>query len=107
MGLFDRLKQGLTRTAQQIAERFDDLVKGSDAPEQRMRTIDPDTLEGLEEVLLMADVGVAASRRIVDAVAERSVGASRCAQLVKEEILRVLDAADVGSGAAQVQGTPR
>ncbi|MEZ5283989.1 MAG: hypothetical protein R2712_04105 [Vicinamibacterales bacterium] len=35
MGLFDKLKQGLTRTAQQIADRFDDLVKGSDAPERR------------------------------------------------------------------------
>ena len=107
MGLFDRLKQGLTRTAQQIAERFDDLVKGSDAPEQRMRTIDPDTLEGLEEVLLMADVGVSASRRIVDAVAERQRRGESLRQLVREEILRVLDAADVGRGAPQAQGTPR
>jgi fused signal recognition particle receptor len=107
MGLFDRLRQGLTRTAQQIAEQFDDLVKGSDAPEQRMRTIDPDTLEGLEEVLLMADVGVSASRRIVDAVAVRQRRGESLRQLVREEILRVLEAADVGGGPTQGQGPPR
>ena len=72
-----------------------------------MRTIDPDTLEGLEEVLLMADVGVSASRRIVDAVAERQRRGESLRQLVREEILRVLDAADVGRGAPQAQGTPR
>lgn len=94
MGLFDRLKQGLTRTAQQIAERFDDIVRGSDAPEQRTRTIDPDTLESLEEVLLMADVGVAASRQIVDAVAARQRRGESLRQLVREEIVRVLHSAD-------------
>jgi fused signal recognition particle receptor len=106
MGLFDRLKQGLTRTAQQIADRFDDLVKGSDAPEQRMRTIDPDTLEGLEEVLLMADVGVSAATRIVDAIAERQRRGESLRQLVREEILRVLDSAEMGRGGA-VHGSPR
>jgi fused signal recognition particle receptor len=107
MGLFDRLKEGLTRTAQQIAERFDDLVRGSDAPEQRSRTIDPDTLESLEEVLLMADVGVAASRKIVDAVAARQRRGESLRQLVREEILRVLQSADRGAGAAPSPGTPR
>jgi fused signal recognition particle receptor len=107
MGLFDRLKQGLTRTAQQIAERFDDLVRGSDAPEQRTRTIDPDTLESLEEVLLMADVGVAASRKIVDAVAARQRRGESLRQLVREEILGVLHAADRGPGTPPPPGTPR
>ncbi|MCC7125623.1 MAG: signal recognition particle-docking protein FtsY [Acidobacteria bacterium] len=93
MGLFDRLKQGLTRTAQQIAERFDELVRTSDTPEQRTRTIDPDTLDGLEEVLLMADVGVAASQQIVDAVAARPRQGESLRQLVREEILRILTAA--------------
>jgi fused signal recognition particle receptor len=107
MGLFDKLKQGLTRTAQQIAERFDDLVRGSDAPEQRSRTIDPDTLESLEEVLLMADVGVAASRKIVDAVAARQRRGESLRQLVRDEILQVLRSADNGPTPAPQPGTPR
>jgi fused signal recognition particle receptor len=106
MGLFDKLKQGLTRTAQQIADRFDDLVRDSDAPEQRTRTIDPDTLESLEEVLLMADVGVAASRQIVDAVAARQRRGESLRQLVREEIVRVLHLADRAPASAPT-GTPR
>jgi fused signal recognition particle receptor len=107
MGLFDKLKQGLTRTAQQIAERFDDLVKNSDAPGQRSRTIDPDTLESLEEVLLMADVGVAASREIVDAVAGRTRRGESLRQLVREEIVRVLHSADRAPAGAPPPGAPR
>jgi fused signal recognition particle receptor len=107
MGLFDKLKEGLTRTAKQIAERFDELVQGSDAPEQRSRTIDPDTLESLEEVLLMADVGVAASRKIVDAVAARQRRGESLRQLVREEILRVLHSADRNGNAAPPPGAPR
>jgi fused signal recognition particle receptor len=107
MGLFDKLKQGLTRTAQQIAERFDELVKSSDAPEQRTRALEPDTLEGLEEVLLMADVGVAASRSIVDAVARRQRHGESLRQLVRDEILRVLKAADRGGGVSAAKDVPR
>ena len=47
MGLFDRLKSGLTRTTQQIAQRFDELVGLADAPEVRSRPIDVDTVEAL------------------------------------------------------------
>jgi fused signal recognition particle receptor len=107
MGLFDKLKQGLTRTAQQIAERFDELVKGSDTPDQRMRAIEPDTLEGLEEVLLMADVGVTASRRIVDAVARRQRHGESLRELVRDEILNVLQAADAGASVPASDGHPR
>ncbi len=105
MGLFDRLKQGLTRTAQQIAERFDELVRTSDTPEQRTRTIDPDTLDGLEEVLLMADVGVAASQQIVDAVAARPRHGESLRQLVREEILRILT--DAGTPPVEPATPPR
>ncbi len=104
MGFFDKLKEGLNRTARQIAERFDDLVTRSDAPDARSRTLDPDTLEGLEEVLLMADVGVAASRDIVEAVGRRQRRGESLRQLVKDEILKTLDGAQGAQGA---QGLPR
>lgn len=107
MGLFDKLKAGLTRTARQISERFDDLVRESDAPDSRTRTIDPDTLEGLEEVLLMADVGVPASREIVDAVARRQRRGESLRQLVKDEILTVLQRAGNGHSSQSAQDQPR
>ncbi len=106
MGLFDRLKVGLTRTARQIADRFDDLVRTSDTPEQRMRTIDPDTLDGLEEVLLMADVGVPAAGAIVAAVARRQRRGESLRQLVKEEILAILEGARGGEAPRPVPGQP-
>ena len=55
------------------------MVGLADAPEARTREIDVDTLEALEEILLMADVGVAASGEIVEAVRKRSGAARACA----------------------------
>jgi fused signal recognition particle receptor len=103
MGLFDKLKQGLQRTTQQLKERFDEIVSLADAPEARTREIDVDTAENLEEILLMADVGVAATREIVAAVKQRQRRGESLRALVKEEMLRVLDAS---TPAPQAPGTP-
>jgi fused signal recognition particle receptor len=94
MGLFDKLKAGLARTAQQFQERFEALVEQADAPEQRTRAIDVDTLEGLEELLIMADVGVAATDEIVEAVRKRARRGESLRELVKEEILRIFNEVD-------------
>ena len=37
MGFFGRIKDSLTRTKQQIVERFDEIVRVADAPEKRAR----------------------------------------------------------------------
>ncbi len=58
MGFFDRIREGLSKTTQQIVERFDELVSQSEAPTRKGRPIDVDTIEALEELLIMADVGV-------------------------------------------------
>ena len=94
MGLFDKLKQGLQRTSQQLKDRLDrldEMVGLGGAPEARAREIDVDTAEALEELLLMADVGVAASAEIVDAVRKRQRRGEGLRQLVKEEMLRILE----------------
>ena len=93
MGFLGRIRESLARTKQQIAGRFDELVRRSerdDAP----AAVEPDTLEGLEEVLISADVGVAATDRIVSAVRERMRRGEHLRDLVKGEILAVLDAVD-------------
>jgi fused signal recognition particle receptor len=89
MGLFDKLKQGLARTAQQFTQRFEALVERADTPEQRTRAVDVDTLDALEELLIMADVGVAATDDIVEAVRSRSRRGESLRALVKDEILRI------------------
>src|SRR5829696_408823 len=94
MGFFDKIKASLTRTKEQFVERFDEIVGRADAPEQRSRPVDVETLDALEEALISADVGVAASDRIVSAVrAKRSRGES-LRTLVKDEILDILRKAD-------------
>jgi fused signal recognition particle receptor len=91
MGFFDKLKAGLTRTKQQILDRFDDLVQRADAPEQRTRQVDVDTIEALEEILIGADIGVAATERIVTSVRSRSRQGESLRDLVKDEIRQIFD----------------
>ena len=94
MGFFDRIKQSLTRTKEQFVERFDEIVRGADEPEKRSRPVDLETIDALEEALISADIGVAAADQIVQAVkAKRSRGDS-LRTLVKEEIRRILLAAE-------------
>ena len=58
MGFFDKLRDGLSRTKQQIVGRFEEIVQTADTPEQRTRPINVDTIEALEELLISADVGL-------------------------------------------------
>jgi fused signal recognition particle receptor len=94
MGLFDRLKAGLTRTAEAFTKQFESLVEKADAPELRSRPVEVDTLDALEELLIMADIGVAASDEIVEAVRSRSKRNESLRDLVKQEIRRIFAAAE-------------
>jgi fused signal recognition particle receptor len=89
-----RLREGLTRTKQQIVERFDEIVGRADAPERRSRPVDVRTLDALEELLISADVGVAASARILAAVKGRSPDGTSLRDLVKDQIKDVFAAVD-------------
>jgi fused signal recognition particle receptor len=100
MGFFDRIKQSLSRTTQQFVERFEEVVKRADAPEQRTRPVDVETVEALEEALISADVGVAATERIVEAVRNRDRRSTTLRELVKSEILQILR----GAGAEPADG---
>src|SRR5260370_42442065 len=71
MGFFDKIKQSLTRTTEQFVERFDEIVRRADEPARRSRPVDVETVDALEEALISADIGVAATERIVAAVRER------------------------------------
>src|SRR5512144_1262139 len=94
MGLFGRIRESLSRTKQQIVDRFDEIVRQADQPERRSRPVDVDTIEALEELLISADVGVAATDRIVAAVKKRAGSGVSLRDLVKQEIRAVFMAVD-------------
>lgn len=64
MSFFDKLKKGLTKTKDGIFKQVDNLFKA-------FVRVDEDMLEELEELLIMADVGVAPTGKIIDALRER------------------------------------
>src|SRR6187431_1480296 len=91
MGVFDKLRDGLSRTKQQIVSRFEEIVQQADSTEQRSRPIDVDTIEALEELLVAADVGIPATERIVTAVRGRARRGESLRDLVKDEIRQVFE----------------
>lgn len=94
MSFLDRLRTGLRRTAKQLRGRFDELAPASPATGA---TPAVDSLDVLEEILIEADLGVAATARLVEAVRDRP-GGGDLRSIVRTELLRVLD----GAGPAPV-----
>jgi fused signal recognition particle receptor len=91
LGFLDKIKQSLSRTTQQIAERLEEAVKGE---AERSRAIGVETIDALEEALISADVGVAATDRIVSTVRARRERGDSLRDLVKTEIREILAGAD-------------
>ena len=89
MSFLERLRTGLRRTADQLRGRLDDLP---DVPPAAGGAASIDTFDALEEVLLEADLGVAATTRLVEAVRDRP-GNGDLRAVVRAELLRVLEAA--------------
>ena len=86
MGFFDRIREGLSKTKQQIVQRFDEIVSEAEAPARKGRPVDVDTIDALEELLIMADVGIAATDRIIAAVKQRTAEGGSLRDAVKDEI---------------------
>ena len=59
MGFFDKLKQGLGKTKSSIDEKINNVFSV-------FRKVDEELLEELEEVLVMSDIGVETSVKIID-----------------------------------------
>lgn len=64
MGFFDRLKAGLTKSRDQLVSGIENVVLGK-------KKIDESLMEELEEVMILADLGVDTTRRIIDNVREK------------------------------------
>ncbi|MBQ7197721.1 MAG: signal recognition particle-docking protein FtsY [Selenomonadaceae bacterium] len=58
MGFFDRLKAGLAKTREKLADKIDELLHGS-------VKIDDELLDELEETLIMSDVGTKTTEKLM------------------------------------------
>ena len=68
MGLFDRLKQGLSKTRHGFVEKVESIFKN--------RKVDTETLEELEETLILSDIGANNASEIVEHLREKSANGS-------------------------------
>lgn len=59
MGFFDRLKAGLAKTREKLADKIDELLHGS-------TKIDDELLDELEETLIMSDVGTKTTEKLME-----------------------------------------
>ena len=59
MGFFDRLKAGLAKTREKLADKIDELLNTS-------TKIDDELLEELEETLIMSDVGTKTTEKLME-----------------------------------------
>jgi fused signal recognition particle receptor len=87
MGFFDRLKESLTKTRKSFIDKVESVFTG--------RKIDEETLEELEEILIMSDVGTKASSEIMTVLREKAKSgeandAVSVKELLKHEMTAVL-----------------
>ena len=64
MGFFDKLKTGLNKTKESINEKINDVFSN-------FRKVDENFLEELEEILIMSDIGIDTSTKIIGKLRER------------------------------------
>jgi fused signal recognition particle receptor len=98
MTLFGRIREGLARTTQQMVDRFDEIVSRADSPDRRGQPVDVETADALEELLISADVGVAATDRILEAVKARAPEGGSLRDLVRDELRAVFAEASTPAG---------
>ncbi len=92
MGFFDKLKQGLSKTKTSFEEKMNNVFS-------TFRKVDEDLLEELEDALIMSDVGVETSNKIISNLRDRIKkekieDAEEVKQALREEIKEIFDSVD-------------
>ena len=92
MGFFDKLKQGLNKTKESINEKINDVFSN-------FRKVDEDLLEELEEALIMSDIGIETSTKIISNLREKIKkekieDEEQVKEALREEIEKILEISD-------------
>ncbi len=93
MGFFDKLKTGLNKTKTSFDEKINNVFSN-------FRKVDEDFLDELEEVLIMSDIGMDTSIKIISNLRERMKkekiqDEEDVKQALREEMQKILDITDI------------
>ena len=93
MGFFDKLKNGLNKTKTSFDEKINNVFKN-------FRKVDEDFLDELEEVLIMSDIGMNTSIKIISNLREKIKkekiqDEEEVRQALREEMQKILDVTDI------------
>lgn len=94
MGFFDKLKNGLNKTKTSFDDKINNVFKN-------FRKVDEDFLDELEEVLIMSDIGMDTSVKIISNLREKIKkekiqDEEDVKQALREEMQKILDVTDIG-----------
>ena len=94
MGFFDKLKNGLNKTKKSFDEKINTVFSS-------FRKVDEDFLEELEEILIMSDIGMDTSVKIINQLRERVKkekieDEEDVKKALREEMKKILDVTDIG-----------
>ena len=92
-GFFERMKQAVTRTRENLSERIDEVVSFS-------TEIDRNTLDDLEATLIGADLGTKTTEQLLARLRDKAdrkqiSGVAELKRLLKDEVLNVLTRANI------------
>ena len=92
MGFFSKLKEGLSKTKDSFNEKINNVFSN-------FRKVDEELLEELEEALIMSDVGVETSGKIIESLRQRIKlekieDEEKVKEVLKEEIQKILEQPD-------------
>ena len=102
-GLFDRMKEAVTRTRENLSQRIEEVVSFG-------KEIDRATLDDLEATLIGADLGNITTQEVLDKLREKADrkqirNVDELKRLLKDELLAILNAANTRP-VEKVDGTP-
>ena len=94
MGFFEKLKNGMNKTKTSFDEKINNVFSN-------FRKVDEDFLEELEEILIMSDVGMDTSIKIIDNLRDRLKkekiqDEEDVKRALREEMQKILDVTDIG-----------
>lgn len=93
MGFFDKLKNGLNKTKESINEKINNVFSN-------FRKVDEEFLEELEEILIMSDIGVETSTKIIANLREKMKkekieDEEEVKKVLRDEMKKILDVTDI------------
>ena len=93
MGFFEKLKQGMNKTKNSFDEKISNVFKS-------LKVVDEDFLDELEEILIMSDIGMDTSIKIIGNLRtrikkEKIKDEEEVKKALREEMKKILDVTDI------------